>query len=167
MKERNYIAKIDGRKPRRKMPLKERFEKNLSMEPNTGCWLWTGHQYTNRYGQIGVNGSQVRANRLSWELHKGPIPKGLNVLHHCDTPECVNPYHLFLGTAKDNMADCIKKNRLKPRCGITHPRTKLTPEQVSEIRADLRGTRRLSREYGVSRTAIRDIRRGITWKHSC
>lgn len=81
-------------------------------EPNTGCWLWCGTLNQNGYGKIlrRVHG-EVSAHRLFWTAHRGPIPDGLWVLHRCDTPACVNPAHLFLGTIQDNTYDMIAKGR--------------------------------------------------------
>ena len=58
----------------------------------------------------GKRGTKL-AHRLSWEIHKGPIPEGLHILHRCDVPACVNPNHLFVGTHSDNMLDCSMKGR--------------------------------------------------------
>lgn len=90
-----------------------RFEDSWEAEPNTGCWLWIGNFY-GVYGKCGGEG----AHRVSYRYYVGPIPRWLRrrralVLHKCDTPACVNPDHLFLGTQRDNMRDCVKKGRAR------------------------------------------------------
>ena len=83
---------------------------------STKCWLWTGHITKQGYGQICLGGHQgvlIYVHRASWLIHYGSIQDGLYVLHHCDTPCCVNPAHLFIGTAADNAHDMISKNRHK------------------------------------------------------
>lgn len=79
-------------------------------EPNTGCFLWNGG-LCHGYGTACINKKQQLAHRWSWELHRGPIPEGMDVLHKCDTPLCVNPDHLKLGTQKDNAQDMSRKGR--------------------------------------------------------
>ncbi len=79
------------------------------------CWIWTGNRDKDGYGNIG-NGPRdsyklIRAHRLSYALHKGEVPDNLFVCHTCDKPYCVNPDHLFLGTAKDNENDKVNKGR--------------------------------------------------------
>jgi hypothetical protein len=81
--------------------------------PESGCWIWEGTTNSQGYGSITIKGKEKKAHRVSWELFNGPIPKGLLVLHKCDTPACINPHHLFLGTHRDNIQDCIKKGRFK------------------------------------------------------
>ena len=77
-----------------------------------GCWLWTGACASRGYGHLVIKKPRyTTAHRLSWEIHNGPIPKGLWVLHHCDTPACVRPDHLFLGTRADNEHDRTMKGR--------------------------------------------------------
>lgn len=147
-----------------------------------GCWLWTasvtGKSKTAKggYGRFSINRkvSWKYAHRISWELHKGPIPNGILVCHTCDVPRCVNPDHLFLGTTKDNMADMAAKGRSRnsPRYGEDHSMAKLTREQVNEIRLAQgkwhdRGNsllRRLAEKYGVTAANICSIRKGKTWK---
>ncbi len=76
------------------------------------CWLWTGTKLSLGYGILSVAGKSVRAHRFSYEMHRGSTT-GKMVCHKCDTPLCVNPDHLFLGTAKDNTADMHAKGRFK------------------------------------------------------
>jgi hypothetical protein len=79
-----------------------------------GCWGWKGKPDKDGYGRLGAGGGQapfIRAHRVSYELFRGPIPKGLDVLHHCDTPGCTRPDHLFAGTAQDNSTGMVRKNR--------------------------------------------------------
>ena len=87
----------------------------MQVHKSSGCWVWVGNRIPQGYGTIGVGGKPVRAHRYSWELHNGPIPDGLFVLHRCDNPPCVRPDHLFLGTALDNSRDCVDKGRHRGR----------------------------------------------------
>ena len=89
----------------------QRFWQRVNKEAEDGHWVWTGAKRGFGYGQLFVNGKNQSAHRLSWELHNGPIPEGLWVLHKCDYPPCVNPEHLFLGTPQDNALDKCKKGR--------------------------------------------------------
>jgi HNH endonuclease len=79
--------------------------------PFCGCWLCEGNLMKNGYGRFQFNNCRISAHRLSYLAFRGPIPEGICVLHNCDTPSCVNPEHLFLGTRVDNMADKIAKGR--------------------------------------------------------
>lgn len=84
------------------------------VQKTDGCWLWIGAVTDTGYGYLSCQVPRrhnMRAHRISWELHNGAIPVGLNVLHRCDIPPCVRPDHLFLGTALDNNRDCISKGR--------------------------------------------------------
>lgn len=92
-------------------PAHDRFVASYRVD-ESGCWLWraTGGR---RYGSLFVDGRREQAHRVSWLLHRGKIPDGLHVLHKCDTPLCVNPDHLFLGTHADNMADMKAKGRAR------------------------------------------------------
>lgn len=132
------------------------------VEKSAGCWLWTGLVDKDGYGRIRVNGRQTRTHRLSYEMHFETIPDGMAVCHRCDTPACVRPDHLFLGTAGDNNEDRRRKGRSasgdanasrlyperRPRgdrhhwrtkphtrlLGTRNGRAKLSPEDVRAIR---------------------------------
>ncbi len=94
-------------------------------EPMSGCWLWLRARIPEGYGHIAVDGKNLGAHRVSYETFVGPIPDGLWVLHRCDTPPCINPRHLFLGTHKQNVADSAAKGRhhhgRKLDCPAGHP----------------------------------------------
>lgn len=91
--------------------LKKRFEKWCSPEPNTGCILWIGSNFQDGYGSVTINKKSRGAHRVSWELYVGTIPINKIVCHKCDTPACVNPDHLFLGSHSDNAIDAMRKGR--------------------------------------------------------
>lgn len=95
--------------------MEERFWRRV--QKTDSCWTWVGSLDGHGYGQIRASGPRdvtlmiLRAHRYSYELHVGPIPEGLNVCHHCDNPRCVRPDHLFVGTARDNAIDMVRKGR--------------------------------------------------------
>lgn len=107
-------------------PLIERFEAGYMPEPNSGCWIWVGAVINRTDGEQPrgkirtENQRQENAARVSYKLFKGAIPTGLFVCHRCDTPLCVNPNHLWLGTHKDNMADKLAKGRTTKGRYIRH-----------------------------------------------
>jgi hypothetical protein len=141
------------------------------------CWLWQGHVLRDGYGQFGKIGER-RAHRRAWFLTHGPIPDGLQVCHRCDTPLCVRPDHLFLGTAQDNIADRDTKGRqakgarnffynrhgygAKP--GEQHHSAKLTDVQVTDIRRRYAegniSQYALAAEYRVTQGHISNLIRG-------
>ena len=101
------------------MNLKEKIEQNSIPVTETGCWLWMAYVDTYGYGRLRVAQRTCKAHRISWQLYKGYIPNDLMVLHKCDVRSCCNPDHLFLGTARTNSKDMIRKRRHK-RHNQTH-----------------------------------------------
>jgi HNH endonuclease len=140
---------------------------------DSGCWLWTGALNDHGYGWMSTTRKDGpdRAHRIAWRLFKGPIPEGLYVLHRCDTPRCVNPNHLFLGTQTDNNADKEAKGRgTKPplHLGEKHPRAKFTEAEIKEIRrrkAVGETFAKLGAVYSVSWMTIFRIVHRQTWAH--
>lgn len=145
--------------------LADRFNDQHIPVTETGCWLWTGRMTANGYGTISDNYRSKSAHRVSYELHHGPVPDGAVVCHKCDVKACVNPSHLYAGTHKENYADARNRGRLRPRRGETNPRAKLTREQVLEIRASSEMGTELARRFGLSKSTVCQIRKGLRWKH--
>jgi hypothetical protein len=155
---------------------------SIAPEPMSGCWLWLASVTAGGYGQIGYQGRQAYAHRVSWALHNGPIPEGMSVLHRCDVRCCINPTHLFLGNQADNMDDMRAKGRqnyaLKPgvvahnkgaRSPVARERhfnARLSEAAVAEIRRrHFAGERQrdLAREFGVVQPHISRIVRNESW----
>ena len=150
-----------------------RFWYRVHQQSPTECWLWIGGN-NGRYGVLcrGRNGEgMVYAHRLSYEMHIGPIPEGLDVMHACDEPLCVNPLHLSAGTRAENMADAKAKGRISRVArsqGEKNRHAKLTEKDVKAIRlASASGVRmrELVSRFGVKRHAIRRIISRQTWRH--
>lgn len=132
------------------------------------CWEWTGCIQSAGYGSIRVNGRTVQAHRLSVELHNGRTlsPSEL-VCHRCDNRKCVNPSHLWVGSAGMNNADRHEKGRSRGARlpGATNPMSKLTDDDIRAIRSLSTNLKETARRYGISFQTVSNIRRRHTWKH--
>jgi hypothetical protein len=166
-----------------KRSLEDRFWEKV--RKSDGCWLWIGARSPSGYGHInagGHNGDILYAHRVSYELHFGPIPEGLDVCHSCDKDyppgdityrSCVRPDHFFLGTQAENIADMGSKGRNHMQ---THPETtrgerngraKLTVAGVREVRRLVEeglSKSEVARRFGVSQTAVHYAVTGKTWR---
>ena len=147
--------------------LEERFWAKVDKRGPTDCWEWQAGKFKSGDGGIcigGYNGKILHANRVSWELHYGPIPEGQYVLHTCDNRGCVNPAHLFLGTQADNMRDMAEKERQAR--GEAIGTSKLTNKQVRQVRYFLKlgySKCEIARIFKISEAAIYKIDVGETW----
>lgn len=139
------------------------FEQKYIPVTETGCWLWTAASDYLGYGQFSVGGRMIKAHRYAWEQQNGPIAPGLIACHKCDTPACVNPDHLFLGTHKANAVDRGRKGRHRRTGGESNSSAKLTLAQVGQILVDSRPRFAIAHAYGVSPQTISDIRTGKRW----
>jgi hypothetical protein len=184
-------------------PLAERFwskvDKDGPVQPHCpdlgACWPWAAAtQKVSGYGLVNVDGAIRLAHRVSWTLAKGPIPDGLDVLHHCDYRPCVRPEHLFLGTDLDNQRDAVEKGRhvlppqptpeQRPRGdahwtatrpesvlrGARKPNARPTVEEAVELRRRYAAggvkLSTLAREFCISPAQASLISRGLTWHFS-
>jgi len=132
---------------------------------NGDCVEWGGFIDRDGYGRFSVNKVSRFAHRIAWVMANGDIPDGLLVCHTCDNRKCVNPAHLFLGTASENGKNAGSKRRICGTRGEKHGRAKLTEEDVKAIRLDTRILRVIAEAYGVSNVTIFDVKTFKNWKH--
>lgn len=150
------------RPPRLRPTSIERFLKKFVVTP--GCWLWTGPKDGKGYGMFRAGEKTRRAHRFSYALYVGVIPENMLVCHRCDTPACVNPAHLFIGTSRDNAEDREQKGRGVRPSGEAHHNAKLTMEQAKAIRADNRKQREIAADYGISQHAVWAVKQNKVWR---
>lgn len=129
----------------------------------TKCREWKGYCNRDGYGRRSINGRMTLVHRHAWRKIRGPIPRGLHVLHHCDNPPCYRISHLFLGTDLINAQDRDRKGRLP--VGEDHHQAKLSTDDVLFIRETHLPQRVLADAFGVSQPAISYIKTRRNWKH--
>ena len=149
----------------------DRFLSHVILSGDEDCWEWTASKNTKGYGQFmyKIKGRRIHgmAHRFSFIIHKGKIPKGMCVLHHCDNPGCVNPKHLWIGTNQDNMDDRNRKGRQAHLRGSASGLSKLVEEEVIEIKNIIKEGKlfypEIAKLYGVCRSTIAAISTGQNW----
>ena len=141
----------------------ERFMSHV--DKTDGCWLWMASKNPRGYGHFYYDGRPVSAHRYSWIIHCHPISSDQHVLHRCDVRNCVNPDHLFLGDQHSNVLDMHAKGRAASKKGELHGRSKLTAEQIEEIRNDPRSQSQIAKDYGLGQSHVSRIRRRENWTH--
>jgi len=149
--------------------LEERFWEKVKITGPDDCWEWQAGLFDVGYGVFHADKETRRAHCVSWEFAYGPIPSDKWVLHRCDNRKCVNPHHLFLGTALDNAQDRKSKGRNGIQYGEYANNARLTNAQVLEIREQYTTQDitqcELAMRWGVSQAEISKIVMGKSWKH--
>lgn len=140
----------------------EVFGHRVAMVPESGCWLFEGAWTSAGYGNVGFEAVNWLAHRLSFVLLGGRLSRKDVLCHRCDTPACVNPTHLFVGSLKDNSQDMARKERHIH--GERHHMARLTEAAVTEIRRSLLSDDELASKFGVCRATVTYARNGKTWK---
>lgn len=142
------------------------------VEKGDGCWCWTGNRHRQGYGRLKVNGRTTYAHRIAYELECGPVPSGLKVLHGCDNPPCCNPAHLSTGTQLANVADAVRKGRMRTQRGSSHKLAKATEDVALAIRRDYlpgssgeRSIVGLAKRHGLSKSVVHRIIHRQSWSH--
>ena len=153
------------------MSVWERIEKYTMPEPNSGCWLWIGACAADGYPRITIGSltdkskKSVRVNRFVCHAFHG-LPDGMHALHKCDNVICINPDHIYPGTAKQNTKDCIERQRrTQIRRGEANAMSVLKTEDVLYIRESEKRGVDLATKYGVSQATISLIRSRKLWRH--
>lgn len=144
--------------------LHKRLEQGLPQE----CLEWWGGKISTGYASIRTKEGHILGHRaaLEWKINRKLSAEEI-ACHTCDNPGCVNPLHLYAGTAKTNSQDMYTRGRnvAKPCRGETHKLSKLTADKVKEIRASNEIARVLADRYGVGKTLIHNIKSNKTWRH--
>ena len=159
-------------RPPKYTSLPDRFWAKVDEPDSNDCWNWNSANSHGGYGAFGWKGKIVRAPRLSVIDSEGSIPDHLLVLHRCDNPPCVNPKHLYLGTAQNNSSDMVRRGRSKKGnagvVGENHGMAILSEVNVLDIRKRYStggySQRGLAREFGVARSTIVGVIKRRNWK---
>jgi HNH endonuclease len=137
--------------------VQERFWHHVDKKSDAECWNWLGRLDKNGYGSLRTPQTQLRAHRVSFQIHNSTKIEGLIVRHLCNNPSCVNPAHLASGTQTDNMRDRELAGNV-PR-NETHPNMKFTDDVVEQVR-NLTGTyKEIGAKFGMSESQVGNIKR--------
>jgi len=149
--------------------VKNRFYYYTTIPNENGCMEWTGARDRKGYGMLMVNHKHVLSHRLSYQLFKGEIPKGMCICHTCDNTKCVAPDHLWCGTQKENILDRLNKGRSARQSGEKNAASTLTDSQAIEIKKLLNTTNMtqvdIAKKFNVEKKVVWRIKNNISWKH--
>ena len=145
----------------------ERFWQRVNVVQKEQCWEWQAGKTSEGYGTLKHRGRALLAHRESFRLFYGGLHDDICVLHVCDNPPCVNPYHLFTGTRYDNNRDRVEKGRQPKHNGSKNPNSKLTFSEIEKIRelysTGLYKQKDLANMFGVNQPHISRIIRRKAW----
>jgi hypothetical protein len=147
----------------RSMTFEERFRSRLKTMPS-GCIEWTGAR-SGGYGMVKFLGRSVLAHRVAFGLAGGLLNDAVLVLHSCDNPPCCNPAHLRSGTSEDNASDRESRKRRRIIRGSVHGMSKLTEDNVNEIRLSSEKSTVVAAKFRVSPSTICLIKKRKIWAH--
>ena len=131
--------------------MKEYILDNISVTER-GCWEWPHGHRPGGYAEVMIQGRKRRVHRVSYEIFIGPVPDGKSVCHHCDNPKCVNPGHLYAGTALDNARDVLERG--SPGCSQLR---KKDAEEVRRLYKTGLSIKAVSLSLGISVGVIKNI----------
>ena len=145
----------------------QRFWERVARMGPEDCWEWQGYRNPSGYGQTSWNGKLSLAHRIAQSLTDGEWSNRLHVCHTCDNPPCCNPAHLWRGTDLANQRDMIRKGRERhvAPLGEAHGMSRLTAEDVTDIRASDLSSHQLAEKYCVTHGHINQIRSRLQWRH--
>lgn len=151
----------------------ERFWEKVEIKNNDECWPWKASKYGLGYGQFWIlkpARKMIPAHRYVYqEIHNLELKTNDIICHRCDNPSCVNPVHLFKGTHKDNVADCIRKNRRVYSKGENNGNCKLNESLIKDIRVEYATgnytLQDLATKYKIGNMQVSRIVRKLRWKH--
>lgn len=158
-------AQIVARRRRSGTPMATYLKERSVSGPN-GCIVWLGAKSQKGHGRLRIDGRQMWAHRVAYEIVNGPIPEGLFACHRCDNPICINPEHIFLGTIAENNADMVRKGRQARGSG--NGQSKLTEWRVMVVRkavAQGMPIAAVARKLRMSAGTISCAVSGKTWGH--
>lgn len=143
------------------------FLDKIEPEPNSGCWIWIGSRGRQGYGHFWWGGKCLKAHRASYMLHVGEIPPGLDIMHRCDNPSCVNPEHLRAATTRENVQDMWAKGRGRPARRAANGNARLTEfgrQYVVDMLLLGFPTSKIADKCGIATSTVRRIARGEIWR---
>lgn len=146
--------------------IKELIDRNV--DKSSGCWVWKGYKGKLGYSVVHYDNKPMQGHRASYLIYKGNIPKELQVCHTCDNRACLNPEHLYLGSAKDNARDRDQRGRKASTLGSKNGNNKLCENQVVQIKKMLNEGKTLpeiAKYFPVTKSNIWCIKKGISWSH--
>ena len=145
----------------------EKFWRNVERKGDDECWEWIAGRSTHGYGAFHIPSVGTRTtHRVSFALHYRPLLAGEDVCHRCDNPPCVNPRHLFAGSAYDNMMDAFAKRRF--RHSEENGRAILSNDEVRKIRKMMKlgiPQKAIAETFGTSEGTVSMIKLGKQWRY--